>query len=118
MEDDAAIEGEGPRRKVEPKLRRPLLLNILPTAMQPRLLEHLDRLVGYAQVREKVVSLVQTQRNPDAMDCSQLVYGEDEEDAVPEAEGYTEEKEAMGLAALADVVCRRCNKKGQFARNC
>ena len=52
------------------------------------------------------------------MDCSQLDNGEEEEDAVPEAEGYTEEEEAMGLAALTDVFCRRCNKKGHFARNC
>ena len=65
--------------------------------------------MDYGQVREKVVYLVQMQQSPDAVDCSQ-VYGEEEE-MVPEAEGYTEEEEAMDLAALADVVCRRCNKK-------
>ena len=107
--------------KLSPKIRRALLPNILPNVLQSRLLEHLDRLTDYAQVREKVVSLVQSHRNPDAMDCSlvdggfQSVQSEDEATG---AEGYTEEEEAMDLAALADVVCRRCQKKGHFARNC
>ena len=47
-----------------------------------------------------------------------MVYGEDDEAAEEAAEGYTEEEEAMDLAALADVVCRKCNKKGHFARSC
>ena len=107
--------------KLSPKIRRALLLNILPHALQSRLLEHLDRLLDYKQVREKIVSLVQSQRNPDAMDCSLLDGGSQpvqSEDEAIEAEGYTEEEEAMDLAALADVVCRRCNKKGHVARNC
>ena len=107
--------------KLSPKIRRALLLNILPNVLQPRLLEHLDRLLDYKQVREKIVSLVQSTRNPDAMDCRlvdsgfQPVQSDDEEEV---AEGYTEEEEAMDLAALADIVCRRCNKKGHVARNC
>ena len=103
--------------KLSPKIRRGLLLNILLSSLQPRILEHLNRLVDYAQVREKVVSLVQMQRNPDAMDTN-MVYGEDDEVTEGTAEGYTVEEEAMDLAALAEVVCRRCNKKGYFARNC
>lgn len=102
--------------KLSPTIRRALLLSILPTALQPRILEHVDRLADYDQVRDKVVSLVQTQRNPDAMDTN-MVYGEDNEAVEEAAEGCTEEEEAMGLAALADVVCRRCNKRGHFARN-
>ena len=107
--------------KLSPKIRRALLLNISPNVFQSRPLEHLDRLLDYKQVREKIVSLVQSSRNPDSMDCSlpdggfQSVQSEDEEIA---AEGYTEEEEAIYLAALADVVCRRCQKKGHFARNC
>jgi len=104
------------------KIRRALLLNILPNALQSRLLEHLDRLTDYAQVRENVVSLVQSQRNPDAMDCSLVDGGfqsvPSEGDEIAEAEGYSQEEEAMDLAVLADVVCRRCQKKGRFARNC
>ena len=53
----------GHAEKVRPKIRRALLLNIQPATLQPRLLEHLDRLVDYGQVREKVVSVVQMQRN-------------------------------------------------------
>ena len=41
--------------QLSPTIRRALLLNILPSALQPRILEHLDRLVDYAQVREKAV---------------------------------------------------------------
>ena len=108
--------------KLSSKIRRALLLNILPNALQSRLLEHLGRLTDYAQVCEKVVSLVQSQRNPDAMDCSLVDGGNQsvpsEEEMAPEAEGYTEEEEAMDLAALADIVCRRCQRKGHFARNC
>ena len=108
--------------KLSSKIRRALLLNILPKALQSRLLEHLDRLTDYAQFREKVVSLVQSQRNPDAMDCSLVDGGfqsvPSEGDEIIEAEGYSQEEEAMGLAALADIVYRRCQKKGRFARNC
>ena len=106
---------------LSPKIRRALLLNILPTVLQSRLLEHLDRLLDYKQVREKIVSLVQSTRNPDAMGCSQLDRGSqpiDSDDEEEVAEGYTEQEEAMDLAALADIVCRRCNKRGHFARNC
>ena len=103
--------------RLRPNIRRAMPLNILPATLQPRLLEHLDCLVDYGQVREKVVSLVQMQRSPDAMACSQ-VYSEEDEWTEQEAEGYTAEEEAVGLAALADVVCRRCNKKGHSARSC
>ena len=82
--------------KLSPKIRRALLLNILPKALQSRILEHLDRLPDYTQVFEKVVSLVQSQRNPDAMDCSLIDGGfqsvQSEEETIPEAEGYTEEE--------------------------
>ena len=42
--------------KLSPTIRRALLLNIWPNLIQPRLLEHLDRLLDYKQVREKIVS--------------------------------------------------------------
>ena len=37
--------------RLSPKIRRALLLNILPATLQPRLLEHPDRLVDYGPVR-------------------------------------------------------------------
>ena len=106
--------------KLSPKIRRAFLLNILPASLQSRLMEHLDRLTDYKEVRHKIVSLVQSRAHPDAMDCS-LLQGDGVQSVHPEeeeAEGYTGEEEAMDIAALADVVCRRCNKKGHFAHNC
>ena len=73
LETMCLSRGRDHAEKLSPKIRRALLLNILPSALQSRILEHLDRLVDYAQVREKVVSLVQMQRNPDAMDTN-MVY--------------------------------------------
>ena len=101
----------------------------MPKSLQDRLLEHLDRLTDYGQVREKIISLVQSRRDPDAMDCSLVTDGEagsqsgpfqvEERTSWPEPpEDYTEEEEAMDLAALADVKCHRCGKKGHMIRNC
>ena len=96
MGDNAASIGWGHSEKLSPKIRRALLLNILPNVLQSRLLEHLDRLTDYAQVRGKAVSLVQSQRNPDAMDCSLIDGGfqsvQSEDEMIPEAEGYTEDE--------------------------
>ena len=41
------------------KIRRALLMNILPVPIQNRVLEHLDRLKTYVEVRDKFVALVQ-----------------------------------------------------------
>ena len=57
---------------LSPKVRRALLLNVLPATLQARIFEHLDRLTTYAQVREKVVSLVQVARGADDVDLSHL----------------------------------------------
>ena len=45
--------------KLSPKIRRALLVNLRPAWLQSRVFEHLDSLVDYSQVREKVVALVQ-----------------------------------------------------------
>ena len=45
---------------LSPKIRRALLMNVLPSWMQNRVMEHLDRLKTYGEVREKVVALCQT----------------------------------------------------------
>ena len=47
--------------KLDPKLLRAFLMNILPKWMYGKVLEHLDRLPTYAEVREKVISLSQNQ---------------------------------------------------------
>ena len=40
-----------------PKVRRALLMNVLPSWLYNKILEHLDRLKTYGEVREKIVSL-------------------------------------------------------------
>ena len=85
---------------LSPKIRRALLLNILPHSIQTRFFEHLDRVVSYAQVREEVVSLVQITQNPDAMDTS-AVEREETLKSGQVTTNYTQEEEAMDLAALS-----------------
>ncbi len=46
------------KQKLSDKIRRALLLNILPKTIQSRVYEHLDRLTAYEELREKTVSLV------------------------------------------------------------
>ena len=41
------------KESLSPKVRRALLMNILPTSMQSRVMEHLDRLKTYGEVRER-----------------------------------------------------------------
>ena len=40
-----------------PKIKRAFLMNVLPTGIQTRVMEHLDRLKTYREVHEKVVTL-------------------------------------------------------------
>ena len=103
--------------KLSPKIRRALLVNILPASPQSRVFEHLDRLVDYAQVREKVVTLVQGQKNPDAMEANN-VYEEDYRWTEEEEAACIAEEEAMDLANLSLITCHRCKKKGHMARDC
>ena len=42
---------------LSPKIKRALLMNVLPSSVQTRVMEHLDRLKTYKEVRDKVVSL-------------------------------------------------------------
>ena len=43
---------------------------------------------------------------------------EEQETEEKAPEYYSLEEEAMDLAALAEVICHRSNKKGHFVRNC
>ena len=60
------------KEELSPKIRRALLMNVLPTWMQNRIMEHLDRLKTYVEVREKVVALCQTAGGGEEADCAQL----------------------------------------------
>ena len=97
--------------KFSPKMRRCLLLSILPQALRDRLLEHLDRLVDYAQLREKIVALVQVARSP-STDANNLEEQDEEAPAFSPEDDCTQEEYAMDLAALAEVVCHRCARRG------
>ena len=104
--------------KLSPNIRRALLIHILPASLQSRVFEHLDRLVDYSQVREKVVILVQGQKNPDAMDTSNVYEDEPRWTDEEEAAWIAEEEAMMDLANLALITCHRCKKKGHMARDC
>ena len=45
------------QEQLSPKIKRALLMNVLPSSVQTRVMEHLDRLKTYKEVRDKVVSL-------------------------------------------------------------
>ena len=86
--------------------------------------EHLDRLGTYAQVREKVISLVQISRGAEAKDCSNLEScGQWEEqqwwDNGEEEQWPQEDGEDADIGAIsADTICHNCGGKGHFARTC
>ena len=45
------------QEQLSPKIKRALLMNVLASSVQTRVMEHLDRLKTYKEVRDKVVSL-------------------------------------------------------------
>ena len=102
-----------------PKMRRCLLLSILPKWLREKILEHVDRLENYGQLRAQIVRLVQVPvSRASTIDANNLEEPYDDDDYGVQPEDYTPEDEAMDLAALAEVKCHRCGKMGHFARNC
>ena len=57
--------------KLDGKLLRAFLMNILPKWMSDKVMEHLDRLLTYADVREKAIALSQS-HGGGAPDCDQV----------------------------------------------
>ena len=93
------------------KIRIALLISILPNGLQERVMEHLDRLLTYNDVHDKVVSLVQASpkyMNGDAMDCSGL----DRE------EYYGEDGGEIDIDAISKNLCARCDGFGHYAGEC
>ena len=85
-------------------------MNILPVAVQCRMMQHLDRLKTYAEVREKVVSVVQSARGPDDIDCSNLGIQpgwHDEEEYWPGVES-----DETDVGVLATVKWHKCGGMG------
>ena len=62
------------------KIRRALLMNVLLASMQSRIMEHMDRLKTYKEVRDKVVAL--SRNSEDAADIGNL---DDANDTPPDA---------------------------------
>ena len=52
------------------KIRRALLMNVLPASMQSRIMEHMGRLRTYKEIRDKVVTL--SRNNEDTADIGNL----------------------------------------------
>ena len=101
---------------LSPKVKRAFLMNVLPAAMQNRVMEHLDRLKNYAEVREKIVALCQTASGLDEADCGQVEH--DWQDGCGgnwQEEDWSEEAD---LQELADMKRHRCGGQGHMARNC
>ena len=94
--------------KLSPKLRRAFLMNVLPSWMQGKFMEHLDRIKSYAEVREKVVSLCHT-CSGDAPDCQQL-----EQEWQQEYDGDDYEEEEPDFQAL-NGTCHNCGGALHFA---
>ena len=99
------------QENLSPKLRRAFLMNVLPSWMQSKVMEHLDRLKTYAEVREKVVSLCHTSGGDDP-DCNQLETPEWQQEWDEEWDG--EEPDVQAL----NGVCHNCGGSGHFARDC
>ena len=57
---------------LSPKIKRALLMNVLPTSVQPRVMEHLDRLKTYKEVRGNVIALC---HSIDETDICNVDYG-------------------------------------------
>ena len=78
------------KEKLSDKIKRALLLNILPATVQSRVYEHLERPTTYEKVRGKLISLVHVTRGPNDMDCSNV---NKDEDAQWEEEWWPDEEE-------------------------
>ena len=115
------------------KLKRAFLMNVLPTALQGRVMEHLDRLKTYKEVREKVVSLCNNLEETDIgilEDPSQLLAGgfdstgeeENQDDWngwwMDENQGWHAPEPEVDIQGLADMKCYNCGGVGHAARNC
>ena len=91
-----------------------LLIMMAPDELQRTVLEHADRLQNYAQVKEKMVMLLDARarlHDPNAMDVG---YAVAEEQYWDEEDGETRELGAVGRGDH----CYRCGGMGHIANDC
>ena len=116
---------------LSPKIKRAFLMNVLPASIQPRIIEHLDRLKTYKEVREKVVSLCHNIDDTDRGDIDDLHHPPTGSLSAPgewdgwwqdDNSGWHEPEPAeelpQDIQGLADMKCHVCGGMGHLARNC
>ena len=121
--------------KLDPKLLRAFLMNILPKWMYGKVLEHLDRLPTYAEVREKVISLSQNQGGEppvQQVDTQPTPWGPtgydeasgynwqwvDNPVGLPPQDGMSTPDEGVPDINALTGPCYNCGGTGYVSRNC
>ena len=113
------------------KIKRAFLMNVLPNALQGRVMEHLDRLKTYKEVREKVVSLCSNLEDTDigvledpplAGGYDSTGDGENHDDWegwwMDDNDGWHAPEPEVDIQGLAGMKCYNCGGVGHAARNC
>ena len=103
------------KEKLSEKMLTALMVRTLPADLQNKVFEHMDRLTTYREVKEKVVSLVQSipKYASDEMDCSWVgvpVPGDD-----VDLQSEDNEVNALGKGGS---LCYRCGGQGHLAWQC
>ena len=112
------------QEQFSPKIKRALLMNVLPTSVQTRIMEHLDRLKTYKEVREKIVTLCHNVDdadigNVDANDAPQDQWeGWWQDDNFGWREPEAPPAEDPDIQGLADMRCHVSGGLGHMARHC
>ena len=105
------------RETLSPKVRRALLMNVLPAAMQGRIMERLDRLKTYAEVRQKTITLCQSSideadignvDNDGAGSDAWEGWWQDETGVWHELEQIFPDEPGPDIQGLADMKCHVC----------
>ena len=106
-------------------------MNVLPPPIQTRIMEHLDRLKTYKEVRDKVVSLchniddadignIDDANQPSSQDLWEGWWQDDNfgwREPEP-AEDLSLAGGSADIQGLADMKCHVCGGMGHLARNC
>lgn len=113
---------------LSPKIKRAFLMNVLPTGIQTRVMEHLDRLKTYREVREKVVTFCHNVDDADIGNVDDVNYSRDSWEGWWRDDFRWHEPEVPGglnpagddpdIQGLADMKCHVCGGLGHMARNC